>query len=173
MAKTSGGVRTLKTGSKEYNLRKLEAERMKKSGDYSEVYFSEKGGGYYAVEKSPMKHTKEELEAARFLAEKGYKVVLIDEAGSSIKVDGKIFSFTYEQRTPKEGTAENFRNALIHAKEKGADMALVYMKHNKHTIQSVKSGIKLFENNAKNKYRFKQIIVLTKDGRIHKHKHDA
>ena len=97
---------------------------------------------------------------------------MIDEAGEGIKVDGRLFSFTYEQRTPEEGTAENFRNALMHAKGKGADKAVVYMKHNKHTIQSVKAGIKLFEDDKKNTYRFKQIITITKDGRIHKHIHD-
>jgi len=170
MAKISGGVRTLKGGSKEYSARELEVIQMQESGLYSSVEFSKKGGGYVAVEKSPQKHTKEEFEAARFLADKGYKVTLKDEAGQLKTPDGKIFKYSFEQRTPEGSTARNFAKGLTHARDKRADISIVYMKHNKHTKQSVIDGIKLFEDMSM--YRFKQIIVVTPDGRIHKHKHN-
>jgi len=170
MAKTSGGVRTLRTGSGEYATRQVEVEQMRSSGNYSSVEFSNNGGGYVAIEKSSMKHKPEEIEAARFLANKGYKVILKDEVGELKTPDGQIFSFTFEQRTPTGNSATNIRNSLTHAQSKRAEIAVMYMKNNKHTRQSVTNGIKLFED--KGDYRFKQIIVITTDGRIHKHRHN-
>jgi len=170
MAKISGGVRSLKTGSREYSARELEVIQMRNSGKYSSVEFSKKGGGYVAVEKSTASHKPEELEAARFLANKGYKVTLKDEAGNFVTPDGKLFSYSFEQSTPEGGTAKNFRSQLSHARDKTADVALVYMKYNKHTKQSVTDGIRLYE--AGNSYRFKEIIIITPDGRIHRHRHN-
>lgn len=40
-----------------------------------------KGGKYVAIEKSPERHKPEELETARILTDKGYKVVLKNESG--------------------------------------------------------------------------------------------
>jgi len=171
MAKISGGVRTLKGGSKEFTARQLEAQQLENSGLYSSVEFSKKGGGYVAVEKSGYPHRPEELEAARFLSDKGYKVILKDEAGELKTPDGKIFKYSFEQRTPEGSTAKNFKSSLYHARDKKADIALVYMKYNKHTKQSVIDGIKDFEKSSK--YRFNQIIVVTQDGRIHRHKHNT
>ena len=173
MAKTSGGVRKLKTGSREYSARMLEVQRMKDSGLYSSVEFSEKGGGYVAIEKSSMKHTAEELEAAGFLADNGYKVILLNEAGSITTPDGYVFTYSHEQITPEGSTSENILQSLRHAKSKKADVALLYMKHNRHTRKTVEDGIKEFERvNQKSGYRFKQILIVTPDGRIHKHKHN-
>ena len=80
MAKTSSGVRTYKQGTSTYNKRQAEVVAMRESGKYSSVEIG-KGGGYVAIEKSPARHKPEELEAARILADKGYKVVLKDESG--------------------------------------------------------------------------------------------
>ena len=181
MAKLSGGVRVLKVGSKGFNARRKEYWQLIESGKYRDGYFSDMSGGYWLEEKSSNPHSEGEREAAQILADHGYKVVLIDESGSSIKVDGTIFSFTYEQRTPyagikakkmpKTGNAKNFENALEHAMKKKADYAVVYMKQNKHTKQTVSEGLKKFEEH--NQYRFKQLIVVTKDGRIHRHRHDS
>ena len=170
MAKISGGVRTLKGGSKQYTSRELEVKQMQESGLYSSVELSIKGGGYVAVEKSTKNKTEEELKAARHLADKGYKVVLKDEAGQLTIHDGRIFSYSFEQRTPEGSTAVNFTSALRHARDKKAEIALVYMKYNLHTKQSVVDGLKEYEK--KSKYRFNQIIIVTKDGRIHRHKHN-
>jgi len=174
MAKTSGGVRTLKTGSREYSTRELEVIKMREIGLYSSVEFSKKGGGYVAVEKSTMKHKPEELEAAGFLADKGYKVTLKDEAGEFKTPDGKIFSYFFEQHTPSidKNSAKHFSNSLEHAKVKKADIALVYMKTSGHTKKSVIDGIKEYESHKTNIHRFKQIIIVTKDGRVHKHRHN-
>jgi len=172
MAKISGGVRTLRGGSKEFTARQSEVQQLENSGLYSSVEFSKKGGGYVAVEKSSYKHKLEELEAARFLSDKGYKVILKDEAGELKTPDGKIFKYSFEQRTPEGSTASNFAKSLEHAKLKKADIALVYMKYNLHTKQSVVEGIKKYESHKTNTHRFNEIIIVTPDGRIHRHKHN-
>lgn len=124
MAKTSGGVRTYRQGSSTYRKRQAEVEAMRASGKYSSIEMS-KGGGYVAIEKSTARHKPEELEAARILADKGYKVILKDEASLGHKVktpDGYLFSASFEQRTPQGSSISNVKNALAHAKDKNADV---------------------------------------------------
>lgn len=172
MAKTSGGVRTYKQGTSTYQKRQAEVAAMRASGRYSSVEMG-KGGGYVAIEKSPARHKPEELEAARILADKGYKVVLKNEAGLGHKIktpDGYLFSASFEQRTPKGNTDINIRSSLYHVRDKKADVPVLYMKGSGHTRQSVENGIRTFESVSK--YRFKHIIVVTEDGRIHRHRHN-
>ena len=171
MAKISGGVRILKSGSRQYTAREREVMEMQASGKYSSVILSKKGGGYVAVENGKAKHKPEELEAARFLADKGYKVTLKDETGQIKTPDGYLFKASFEQRTPEGSSARNFRFALEHARNKVVDIPVVYMKYNRHTKQSVVEGLKEYE--AFNSYRFKQIVIITPDGRIHRHKHNS
>lgn len=170
MAKTSGGVRTYQKGSVTYQKRQAEVARMIASGKYSSVKMG-KGGGYVAIEKSPAKHKREEIEAASILANKGYKVVLKNEAGFSKTADGYLFNASFEQRTPKGNSAQNFKKALGHAADKNADVLVAYMRRGQHTRKSVEDGIKKFEEY--NSKKFKQIIIVTEDGRIHRHKHNA
>ncbi len=173
MVKLSGGSRTLTGGSREYGRREVEFNQLMHSGRYSDGYFSKKGGGYYLIENSSASHKPEEIEAARFMADKGYCVTLTDEAGNGDRVkspDGKIFNTSFEQRTPFGDSAQNFNKCLEHAKLKGADMAVVFMKNAGHSKTSVEAGIRKYEEH--NSYRFRQIIVVTKDGRMHKHKHN-
>lgn len=170
MAKTSGGVRTYQQGSSIYRKRQAEVSAMRVSGRYSSVEMG-KGGGYVAIEKSPARHKPEELEAARILADKGYKVVLKDESGMDEKSDGSLFNVSYEQRTPTGNSKTNIRSALYHGRDKGADIQVIYMRKNSHTRKSVEDGIKYFESSSK--YRFKKIIIVTRDERIHRHKHNS
>lgn len=172
MAKVSGGSRTLTTGSKEYSRRIKEVDDMLASGKYESVEMGEKGG-YLAIEKSPAKHKPEEIEAARILADKGYKVILKDESGEGRTPDGYVFSLAFEQKTPNGGTAQNFKKALDHAASKpDTQVAVVYMKSgvSHHTKQTVEDGIVLFEQH--NSKRFVEILVVTGDGKIHKHRHN-
>lgn len=81
MVKLSGGSRTLSGGSREYGRREVEFNQLRNSGRYSDGYFSKKGGGYYLIEKSSVTHKPEEIEAARFMADRGYKITLKDEGG--------------------------------------------------------------------------------------------
>lgn len=181
MAKRRGGNRTLTSHSKEWKNRLAETDDMKLSGKYEEVVFDYDSGGYYAIEKGNAKHKPEEIEVAQFLSQKGYKVTLCDETGSVIVVDGKIFSSTFEQKTPelsmsqKKGIAifdpvSNFKNALGHARDKKANIALVYSKNELQTRKDVEDGIRAYEGKAN--WKFEMIIVVTKDGRVHRHVHN-
>lgn len=172
MAKTSGGVRTYKNGSSTYRKRQAEVKAMRASGKYSSVEMG-KGGGYVAIEKSPAKHKPEEMEAAKILADKGYKVILKNEAGLGQNVktpDGYLFTTSFEQRTPRGNSLFNLKRSLEHAQQKRAEVAVLYMKGNNHTRQSVEAGIKEFE--SKRGYRFREMIVVTEKGKIHRHKHN-
>lgn len=173
MAKTSGGVRTYKNGSSTYRKRQAEVEAMRASGKYSSVEMG-KSGGYVAIEKSPAKHKSEELEAARILAYKGYKVTLKNEAGLGHKIktpDGYLFSTSFEQRTPQVSGSKSFSNSLEHAKLKRADVAVVYDRNRVYNRKEVENGIIRYEQH--NNYRFKQIIVISNRGNVHRHKHNG
>lgn len=107
---------------------------MRRSGRYSSVEMG-KGGGYVAIEKSTARHRPEELEAARILADKGYKVTLKDEAGGKITPDGFLFKASFEQRTPQVGSSKNFVKGLEHAKKKSSDIAVMYDKYGVHLLK--------------------------------------
>ena len=170
MAKVSGGTRILKSGSKEYKNREKEVADMLASGKYSSVTMSEKGGGYVAIEKSSAKHKVEEIEAANILANKGYKVILKDEVSDIKTPDGYLFKASFEQRTPQKDGFRNVNKNLEHAKFKNAEISVIYDKYNKYNRKDIDEGIKYYE--SVNKYRFKEIIVITQDERVHKHKHN-
>lgn len=145
---------------------------MRKSGKYSSVEMG-KGGGYVAIEKSTARHKPEEIEAARILADKGYKVILKDEATGlhGVKTpDGYLFKASFEQRTPTKDGANTIRNALFHARNKGADIAVIYSRNHAFSRGSVENGIRLYEQS--HDYRFKMIIVVADNGNIHRHKHN-
>lgn len=145
---------------------------MRKSGKYSSVEMG-KGGGYVAVEKSTARHKPEEIEAARILANKGYKVILKDEATGLHKVgtsDGYLFGASFEQRTPTKDGANTIRNALFHARDKEAKIALIYSKGSVFSRASVEQGIRLYEDATR--YRFKQIIIVSDKGNVHRHRHN-
>ena len=172
MVKLSGGVRTYGRGDKTYRKRLAEVGEMRASGKYSLVEMG-KGGGWYAIEKSHAPHHPEEIEAAKILADKGYKVILKNEAGLGLKIktpDGYIFRASFEQRTPKSDGAVGVERALKHAREKKADIALIYDKNKLYDRADVENGILKYEHY--NKYRFKQIIVVSSNGNIHRHKHN-
>lgn len=169
MAKTSGGIRTYSPGSVTYNRREAEVVAMRASGRYSSVEIGN-GGGWLAVQKSNMLHSKDEMAAARILANKGYKVTLLNESGRVRTPDGNIGTFSFEQRTPTKDGASTIRNALTHAKSKNADIALIYSKGHLFTRESVEKGIIDYE--SLEKYRFKGIIVVADNGHVHRHKHN-
>lgn len=169
MAKTSGGIRTYRPGSDTYGKREAEVMAMRASGRYSSVEMG-RGGGWLAVEESPMKHKPEELEAARILADKGYKVTLKNESGQVRTPDGHIFSASFEQRTPTKDGANTIRNALYHARNKGADIAVIYSRNHAFSRESVEGGIEQYEQ--MHGYRFKRIIIVADNGNVHRYRHN-
>ena len=170
MAKSAGGVRNVSIGSPAYKNRLAEVSDMRASGKYSIVKMAEDGTGWVAIEKSTTKHKPEEIEAADHLANKGYKVTLTDEAGSKVVKDGKLFTASFEQKTPTSKGEKGVNKALEHAKKKRADIAVIYDKHRTYNRTEIEAGIKSYEK--LNKYRFKKIIVIGSTGNVHVHKHN-
>lgn len=172
MSKESGGVRNVSAGSVAYDNRVKEVTSMRLSGNYSSVEMSPSGTGWVAIEKSPKRHSSEEIEAAQHLASKGYKVTLKDEAGYVRVEDGRLFKATFEQRTPTKGGAKVVQRALEHAKSKhGVQVAVIYDRNGLFRRRDIETGIRNYE--SFNKYRFERIIVIGKSGRVHVHKHDT
>lgn len=169
MAKVSGGNRMLREDSVNYYQRQKEVSGMLASGNYSSVEMT-KRGGYVAIEKSKYKHKPEEVEAAHILANKGYKVILKNEAGSIKTPDGFLFSASFEQRTPTKDGSNTVRNALFHGRNKGADMVVLFSKNHILTRRNIELGIKMYEE--MHDYRFKQIIIVSNNGHIHRYQHN-
>lgn len=170
MVKVVGGVRTLSRGGVAYQNRLEEYRALRQSDAYSTGYFSVEGGGYFLVEKSTFAHKTEELEAAKHLADSGYIVTLTNEAGKGDGVkspEGKLFTASFEQKTPDGGSV---RNCLYHARDKKADMAVIYDKNKNYHRKDIDDGIKDFE--SRSKYRFKKILVIEANGKIHTHRHN-
>lgn len=175
MAKVNGGTRKLKHGSREYRKRLDEIKSMQENGKYSSVTIGTHGG-YLAIEKSNSQHKVEEIEAGQFLADNGYKVILTSEDGHKATGDGTLFSIGYEQRTPTKGTTHGVLKAIGHARikvMKGAKevkIPVIYDKNRLYNKTMIDEGIKLYER--LNKIRFKEIIVVSANGNIHRHKHN-
>ncbi len=170
MAKQSGGVRNVHAGGGAHKSRMDEVAKMRASGRYSSVEMAVNGTGWVAIEKSKAKHKPEEIEAARHLADKGYKVTLGDESGSVTVPDGRLFSATFEQKTPEARGIKGVNKALEHAKKKRTDVAVIYDKHRIYSRQQMEDGIKHYEPH--NKFRFKKIIVVGASGNVHVHTHN-
>ncbi len=143
---------------------------MRSSGLYSSVDMAKNGTGWVAIEKGNARHKPEEIEAAHHLADKGYKVTLGDETGSVTVPDGRIFSATFEQRTPNARGPKGVNKALEHAKKKRANIAVIYDKNRLYDRRIVEGGIRLYE--AHNKFRFQKIIVVGSSGSVHVHTHN-
>lgn len=181
MGRNSGGVRGTRPGTSDYMARMSEVEKMRLSGLYSSVEFIEKNGGYLAFEKSNRLHKPEEIEAARYMANSGYKVILKSEDGSVTTPDGYVFSMTYEQKTPKREANtpgdNSVRRAMMHARKKNAEVVVIYDKYESYHREDIENGIRLFENGDGGKlkasaYRFKIIIVVDNAGRVYEHNHN-
>lgn len=170
MAKAHGADRMLEKYQRPHSDVVAIVEKMTMSGKYSTVERTSTGG-IFAIEKGKAKHKAEEIEAGRFMAEKGYHVTLKDETGFVKTPDGELFSFTFEQRAPQSNSARSVRKALEHARLKPADVAVIYDKHAVYNRKIVEQGISLYEEYIKN-YRFKRIIVISKAGNVYEHKHD-
>lgn len=105
-------------------------------------------------------------EVAHFLADKGYKVTLKDEAGRIRTPDGYIFKAGFEQASSKEDSVNNFNKCLSHAKSKpGATADVVYMKSSTHSKGTIKKAIDIYSQHNTKRL---DLYVITKNGRIHR-----
>lgn len=188
MAKSYGGnkVVTPNVSKKDKSRNGYNNELSSGNYDRSRSYFSEVGGGYVLFHKG---HNvdKNEIEAARIMADNGYAVELTPESGVKFMkkingkekyVDGKVSSIEYEQSTPhptrldQEGLTRSVNNALEHAKSKGAEVALIYDKFNSYHRGDIDRGIKRFESNNPS-YRFKAIVTVNTRREVYEWLHDT
>lgn len=152
-----------------------EVDAMRKCGKYESVWLSLKGLGWVAIEKSPMKRTADEILAARYMADVGFKVILKNEAGQAITADGFIFSFAFEQKTPYTKSSNGIYKALRHARSKSTsnlpiDVAVIYDKFGYYLKQDIEVGIKEYERNHRT--RFRGIVFITKTGAVKVFRHN-
>lgn len=182
MGKSSGGTRNIKptSGNIAFNRSVFENEVAMPDIVKDQSYFSDKSGGY-SLFMEGHNYVAEEVEAARILADEGYVTVLTPENMSiyaTKKVgkkeqfsDGLIAGFYYEQKTPNpknvtpEGLANSVNNALQHARDKGAKVAVIFDKYKVYHQADIDAGIKLFEQH--NKYKFQSIVTINT---VHKKK---
>lgn len=183
--KAYGADRTVSSSSQEYKNRQSEVNALKATRLYSSVEMSKTGGGYVAIEKGKAKHKPEEIEAAKHMANAGYKVILKDETGIAATPDGKVFNYDYEQRTPnpngakpKRGDegAQSVKKCLDHGLEKikkgaSVDTVVIYDKYHSYDRHAIEKGIEKFEKHET--HRFKQIIVISKSGKVYEHYHNT
>lgn len=200
MAKTSGGTRgiggpiedtELKRNDKSKDVTYSEYVTSLASGGYVEKhsYYSDKTGACVLFMR---KHNYkiEEDEVARALADNGFMVVMTPEgvemyATRKVTKDGKvklkysegtISKLTYEQSTITDVNVKRERTtakAIEHAKEKGADISVIYDRKGLLHRKDIQNGIKEYESHVTNLYRAKVIIVVDKDKKLHFWKHDT
>nr|DAG36488.1 MAG TPA: hypothetical protein [Caudoviricetes sp.] len=187
MAKGSGGTRVVKPHNGTFEQARRKYLNALSDSRYvpSRSYLSPSGGSLLFEKGHNV--VKEEIEAGRLMADKGYEVVLTPEGGTDTirKVtkrgsekfpDGTIDFISYEQKTPNPAKtdatsrAKNVNNALEHAMKKGADVAFIYDKHGVLHREDIDSGIHIFENRMP--YRFKAILTLNAHGDVHEWYHD-
>ena len=176
MTKQYGPDRLLEQFRKPQSEIEATVAEMRKTGKYSIVRATD-NGGLLAVEMSSFMHKLVEIEAAEFLAEAGYHVVLKNEMGQIITPDGYIYKFSYEQKTPhppaQEGIGDGRRaivKAMEHAKKKRADVVVIYDKYNLFHRSDIEKGIMAYED--LNKYRLKRVIVVSSYGNVYEHSHN-
>ena len=189
MSKSYGGTRVVTPTTKNKAAAKSDYKKALSGGKFDKdlSYFSEKTGAS-ALYMHGHNYHETEIEAAKILADNGYNVVLtpenhnayiskIDKKGNPKFVDGTVSLYTYEQSTPlpsnktQEGLAKSINNTIQHARDKNAQIAVIYDKYNSYHREDINRGMKMFE--SKNKYRVKAVLTINTKGEVHEWLHDT
>ncbi|MCQ2281162.1 MAG: hypothetical protein MJZ99_00835 [Bacteroidales bacterium] len=182
MVKGNGHSRTYTLDTQQFSDRKAEYITKLASGEFdtNKSYFSEISGGNVLYMKD-RRYKEDEMQAAKALADDANIVTMTPEEGEMYAIhikdktlypDGKILASTYEQRTPKpEGVnfVNNVKNAIEHAKTKGADIALIYDRYGSFHRNHIEDGIKEYVNkNARSKHQTViEVIVVNSKGEVY------
>lgn len=191
MAKASGNTRTVRPTSetRTQNYQVYKNEIAMSDVDASQSYFSIKSGGYVIAMKEEKKKQRsaEEKEVAEAMADAGFIVVLTPEGGVKFRsgktkkgdyvyADGLINGNSYEQKTPAPQSSEETNlinsvdNAIQHARDKNAQIPLIYDRYGRFHKEHIEAGLKQFEANSS--YKFKAILVVDKYGNVWEHQHN-
>lgn len=186
MSKGNGGTLTNSSTQKAENKREFQKLFDNEITKNSISFYDELSGGYLIVQYGhQLKNGMNDVEykAASILAQNGYRVILTPEGdgkigsisvtrnkkGNKTYVDGKINTQTYEQHTPTTlNQQKGVLSSLMHARYKGADIALIYDHNNILHRNDIQKGIDNYNNlNMSNKSDFKAIIVVNAKKEIH------
>lgn len=167
---------------KRFGVVELDAENTKnispserKKKEYKAAFFDNRSGGFYVCQKGH-NYFKEEIEAARYLALNGYHVIMQPEGdgsgGISLRLaksghksypEGKIGALWYEQYTPLGGTVKQMKEGIMHAHEKGAEIAVLFDKYAKFNSTNIKDGMKRYRGQKTNHPKsVKKLLIITK-----------
>ena len=187
MAKANGSTRLVQptAASKAENLSDFNAKMA--TGKY-EVSLSSISAstGAYVVYMMGHEYHKEEMEAAKYLADNGFNVVLTPE-GPSYEIyatniqkgkfsDGTVSQITYEQSTPKGIVIDaqtTVRGAIRHANLKHSEIALIYDRHSLFHREDIEKGMQYYQQSDKTwKKKAKVVLVVNSKGEVWEHQFD-
>ena len=168
MGKDIGIERKNVSNEIENNRKYFNSELEKGLYDKGKSEFFENGG--YVLYHNGHNNSDEENECAKIMASKGYKIELTPE--DNIKFasergkfrDGKFMNFKYEQKTSSpviDDMNEVAYRAIRHARDKDAEISVIYDNKNIFTSSNIKNGIALFERRSN--FRFKGILVVNRN----------
>ena len=178
MAKTSGGTRNYTSNNTTLSRRIEEFNAILNSGDYDKKRsYLDESGGFVVVNNNhnnPQKIDMSEI-AVKKLAKKGYKIYLEDERNFIIgkpSPDGRVYKEVMDVKTVNVVGKNTIKNQLENATKQGASVAILYQNNEKMTRSYVESQIELFNNKSpkRAKDKLKLVIVVGKNGNVHRHK---
>lgn len=145
-------------------------------------YFDENTGGFYLTYVGHGNDTASdqlEYDAARIMAENGEIVRLFPESGRWYTTpfypynqqfkEGKIGNTWFEQKSPDGGDLA--KKALVHARTKGADVAVLYDINGEYNVENLPTSIKRYKNQPHNSdHRVKMLYIINgKTRKVSKH----
>lgn len=189
MAKANGHTRIVQpsTANKAENYSDFSVRMATGLYDSDKSYVSDRSGAYMAYMKGHEYH-EEEIEAARYLADSGFNVILTPE-GDGFEVyatnvkngkhkfsEGTVSLITYEQKTPDrvDTTVEvAVKNAIKHANTKRSQIALIYDKYSLFHRDDIENGMKLYQQKDKAwRNKVKAVLVVNSKGEVYEHQFD-
>lgn len=186
MGKASGSTRIVNpsTESRQETVAGFNAAMASGKYDRELSYLPDHGSGSMLYQFGHNYHI-EEIEAGRALADNGYRVVLTPEGivayatafkrdGTPKYAEGTISEMVYDQRTTAsnvQNVVNNVDNAIVHAREKGASIALLYDRYGKMHRGDIEAGMQKYKAFAKQD-DIKAVLVVSKDGKVYEHHFD-
>ena len=186
MAKAFGNTRIVQpsTAGKAANLADFNNRMASGLYDASKSSVSPVSGAYVAY-MTGHNYFTEEMEAAQFLANAGFNVVLTPEGngyeiyatnvkkGNYKYSEGTVSQITFEQATPKSmiNTAETtIKNAIKHANTKHSNIALIYDRYSLFHREDIEKGMKEYQKSDKAwQKKVKAVLVVNSKGEVYEH----
>ena len=186
MSKASGSTRYVNPSTQNRSQSVSDFKNALSSGKYNTElsYLPPTGSGSMLYQNGHNYHI-EEIEVGRALADKGYKVILTPEGieayataftkdGRPKYSEGTISGILYDQKTTESNVTNivnNVDNAIKHAHDKGAEIALIYDRYGKMHRQDIENGMKKYKK-FDTTGRIKAVLVMDKNKNLYEHQFD-